>query len=169
MNLELARRNEGTKPGVSLAATDGASGIFGGAEAFFSGMQLQKERVREARFPTACGVYLVFDSVSSEPPLYVGVAATQTIEERWRRQHLRSRAGGSALRRTLGVHLGLVERKLNIRTDGRFYPPAVESAITAFLLDCHVAFVVADSPEDARAIEKELIETRRPHLNIKRS
>ncbi len=89
--------------------------------------------------------------------------------ERWRRQHLRSRAGGSALRRTLGVHLGLVERKLNIRTDGRFYPPEVESAISAFLLDCEVAFVVANSPEDARTIESKLIQTLRPSLNVKRS
>jgi hypothetical protein len=132
-------------------------------------MQTRRERVSEARFPAACGVYVVCDPSSPEPPLYVGVAATQTIDERWRRQHLRSRAGGSALRRTLGVHLGLVERKLNIRTDGRFYPPEVESAISAFLLDCEVAFVVADSPEDARTIESQLIQTLRPSLNVKRS
>ena len=123
----------------------------------------------EARFPAACGAYVVFDPGSPDPPLYVGVAATQTIHERWRRQHLRSRAGGSALRRTLGVHLGLVERKLNIRTDGRFYPPEVERAISAFLLDCEVAFVVADSPEDARRIERELIQTLHPSLNVTRS
>jgi hypothetical protein len=91
------------------------------------------------------------------------------IDERWRRQHLRSRAGGSALRRTLGVQLRLVERKLNIRTDGRFYPPEVESAISAFLADCEVAFIVADSPEDARTIENKLIQTLHPSLNVKRS
>jgi GIY-YIG catalytic domain-containing protein len=132
-------------------------------------MEARRERVVEARFPTACGVYVVFDPGLYEPPLYVGVAATQTIEQRWRRQHLRSRAGGSALRRTLGVHLGLVERKLSIRTDGRFYPPEVENAISAFLLDCEVAFVVADSPEDAKTIERDLIGSLRPTLNVKRS
>ena len=123
----------------------------------------------EASFPHACGAYVVFDPARKDPPLYVGVAATQTIDERWRRQHLRSRAGGSALRRTLGVHLGLVERKLTIRTDERFYPPEVEAAITAFLLKCEIAFVVADSPEDARRIETDLIRTLRPALNVKRS
>ena len=123
----------------------------------------------EARFPAACGVYVVFNPASPERPLYVGVAATQTIDERWRRQHLHSRAGGSALRRTLGVHLGLVERKLNVRTDGRFYPPDVESAISAYLRDCEVAFVVADSADDANAIERDLIRTLRPTLNVKRS
>jgi hypothetical protein len=132
-------------------------------------MQAPRERVGEARFPAACGVYVVFDPASPGPPLYVGVAATQTIDERWRRQHLRSRAGGGALRRTLGVHLRLVERKLNIRTDGRFYPPEVESAISAFLADCEVAFIVADSPEDARTIENKLIQTLHPSLNVKRS
>jgi hypothetical protein len=69
----------------------------------------------------------------------------------------------------LDVHLGLVERKLNIRTDGRFYPPEVESAISAFLLECEVAFVVADSPEDALMIERELIQTLRPTLNVNRA
>lgn len=132
------------------------------------GMELRRERVRDARFPAACGVYVVFDPASPERPLYVGVAAAQTIDERWRRQHLRSRAGGSALRRTLGVHLGLVERKLNIRTDGRFYPPEVESAISAFLMDCEVAFVVANSPESARTMEKELIQAMHPSLNARR-
>lgn len=132
-------------------------------------MQARRERVSEAGFPAACGVYILFDPTSPEPPLYVGVAATQTIDQRWRRQHLRSRAGGSALRRTLGVHLGLVERKLNTRTDGRFYPAEVESAISAFLLDCEVAFVVADSPQEAKAIERDLIRTLRPSLNVKRS
>ena len=131
-------------------------------------MQTPRDRVREAIFPHACGAYIVFDP-ARERPLYVGVAATQTIDERWRRQHLRSRAGGSALRRTLGVHLGLVERKLNIRTDGRFYPPEVESAITDFLLACEIAFVVADSADAAKAIEQDLIRTLQPTLNVKRS
>jgi hypothetical protein len=132
-------------------------------------MHAARKRVREAEFPAACGVYVVFDPALPERPLYVGVAATQTIDERWRRQHLRSRAGGSALRRTLGVHLGLVERKLNIRTDGRFYPPDVESAISDYLQDCEVTFVVADSAEDAKTIERDLIRTLGPTLNVKRS
>jgi hypothetical protein len=123
--------------------------------------------VGDAPFPPACGVYVLYEP-GVETPLYVGVAATQTIEQRWRRQHLRPRAGGSALRRTLGVHLKLVERKLNIKSDGRFYPADVESEITAFLNTCEIAFVIADSSTDATETEQRLIEELHPLLNVKR-
>jgi hypothetical protein len=98
----------------------------------------------------------------------VGRAATQTIEQRWRRQHLLNRAGGSALRRSLGVHLGLVEKKLSIKRDGRFYPPEIEAAISEFLRTCEVEFVLADSPQEAIDLEDETIRALRPLLNTRR-
>jgi len=64
-----------------------------------------RKLVRIASFPDSPGVYVVYRP-DQERPLYVGVAATQTIAERWRKQHLYPRAGGSALRRSLGLHLG---------------------------------------------------------------
>lgn len=130
-------------------------------------MESERQPVSAAQFPPSCGVYVLYER-GAETPLYVGVAATQTIEQRWRRQHLRSRAGGSALRRSLGVHLKLVERKLDTKTDGRFYPPDVEMAITAFLNACEITFVVADSPATAAAEEQRLIDKLRPLLNVKR-
>jgi hypothetical protein len=63
------------------------------------------------------GVYVVY--AEGDAPLYVGVAVTQSIRKRWESQHLKPRAGGSALRRTLGVHLALVETKLRT-TQGRY-------------------------------------------------
>jgi hypothetical protein len=89
------------------------------------------------------------------------------IEQRWKRQHLRLRADGSALRRSLGVELGLVEKKLNIRTDGRFYPPAVEREISAYLSGCWIAFITASSPEEARCLEVGLIGALHPSLNVR--
>ena len=68
-----------------------------------------RQRIAEAQFPDSPGVYVVWEGEQA-PPLYVGVAATQTIAERWRKRTLQDRAGDSALRRTLGDHLGLVER-----------------------------------------------------------
>jgi hypothetical protein len=130
-------------------------------------MAENRQRVATATFPPACGVYIVWESGRADRPLYVGVAATQTIDQRWRRQHLRSRAGGSALRRSLGVHLALVAKKLNLRTDGRFYPPDVEAEITGFLDSCDVEFRVAQTPHEARAIENELIRQLRPLLNVR--
>lgn len=128
---------------------------------------MTRTRIADASFPPACGAYVVYEA-GSTVPLYVGVAATQTIEQRWRRQHLRSRAGGSALRRTLGTHLGLVDRKLNVSTDGRFYPIDVEASITRHLLECEIEFLVANSPEEARALERDLIGSLRPTLNVQR-
>jgi hypothetical protein len=139
------------------------------ASAASTGKRPARQLVRDAVFPPAYGAYVVWGGATDEYPLYVGVAATQTIEQRWRRQHLLPRAGGSALRRTLGVDLGLVERKLNLKRDGRYYPQPVEQAITEYLRGCEVEFVVAETPEDARRIEKDLISELRPRLNVRRT
>jgi hypothetical protein len=130
-------------------------------------MDHERQPVSQASFPTACGVYVVWDSAGGDRPLYVGVAATQTIEQRWRGQHLRSRAGGSAMRRTLGVYLGLVATKLNVRVDGRFYPPEVEAEITRFLESCQVECREATSAEHAKELEATLIRELRPLLNVR--
>jgi hypothetical protein len=122
------------------------------------------ERISEAVFPDSAGVYVVYKDAEA---LYVGVAATQTLAARWRRQHLRPRAGGSALRRTLGVHLGLVDSKLRT-SDGRYYPPAVEEAITLFLTNCEIEFHPTVDAASARALEHRLIGELRPTLNVRR-
>jgi GIY-YIG catalytic domain-containing protein/restriction endonuclease-like protein len=122
-------------------------------------------RVDEADFPETPGVYVVY--ASEERPLYVGVAATQSIRKRWRGQHLKPRAGGSALRRTLGVYLGFVEEKLRT-SEGRYYSPDVEEAISRFLERCEVEFHPAPSPAGAKVLEAELITTLRPILNVRR-
>ena len=128
-----------------------------------------RERVADAAFPAQSGVYIVWDAEEGGArPLYVGVAATQTIERRWRRQHLVDRAGDSPLRRALGVQLGLVERKLSVKRDGRFYPPVVEEEITRFLRSCEIEFRPATSPEEALEFERALIEKLRPRLNVRR-
>lgn len=125
-------------------------------------------RIGDAEFPHRPGAYVVWESERSGRPLYVGVAATQTIDQRWRQQHLRLRAGGSALRRSLGPHLGLVERKLSVSRDGRFYPPGVEARISEFLLGCEIEFAPADSAEEASETEERLIGELRPLLNSRR-
>jgi hypothetical protein len=127
-----------------------------------------REPIEVASFPAVPGVYIVWAPHEIGRPIYVGSAATQTIEQRWRRQHLRNRAGGSALRRSLGPHLGLVAKKLSVSRDGRYYPPEVEREITAFLLTCEVEFIAADSAEEARGLELQLIEELRPLLNARR-
>jgi hypothetical protein len=115
-------------------------------------------------FPNQVGVYIVWDDDGK--PLYVGVAATQTLARRWQRQHLYPRAGGSALRRTLGVHLGLVDAKL--RRPSRYYPAATEAAITRYLEGCLIEFIPTDTAEEARALETELIIRLDPKLNVRR-
>src|SRR5947199_276475 len=107
-----------------------------------------------AVFPDSPGVYVVY-RVGAERPIYVGVAATQTLGERWRKQHLYPRAGGSALRRSLGVHLGLVASKLR-RSEGRYYPPAVEEEITKFLEGCEIEFFPVATADEADDLEEEL-------------
>jgi hypothetical protein len=125
-------------------------------------------RVAEAEFPASPGVYVVWEE-GQATPLYVGVAATQTIKERWRKQTLQDRAGGSALRRTLGVHLGLVERKLSPTRDGtRYYAPEVEHEITSFLLGCEIEFHPCRSAEESHELEETLIVELAPRLNVRR-
>jgi hypothetical protein len=121
-------------------------------------------RVDDAEFPASPGVYVVRDG--GERPLYVGKAATQTIAARWREQHLRPRAGGSALRRTLGVELGLVETKLKT-SEGRYYPAPVEQAITDYLLDCTIEFHPTADADAARTLEAQLIAALEPRLNVR--
>lgn len=124
-----------------------------------------QRHISEAVFPEAPGVYVVY--TDDKRPLYIGVAATQSIKKRWREQHLKPRAGGSALRRTLGTHLGLVEKKLRT-VEGRYYAPDVEQAITRFLEGCKIEFYPTPDPASARALESKLIATLRPTLNVRR-
>jgi hypothetical protein len=124
-----------------------------------------RESVATAAFPNSYGVYVVYGTSADERPIYVGVAGTQTIAERWRKQHLRPRSGGSALRRSLGPYLGLVERKLRT-SEGRYYPPEVEDAISAFLTECFIEFFPVGTTEAADDLEVELRRLPRPRLNV---
>ena len=112
-----------------------------------------RQLVSRAVFPTSPGIYVVYQP-GRERPLYVGVAATQTVADRWRKQHLYPRAGGSALRRSLGVHLALVATKLR-RADGRDYPPAVEEEITRFLESCDIELFPTATADEADDLEHE--------------
>ncbi len=126
----------------------------------------RRARLATAAFPDAPGVYALYDSPDALVPLYVGVAATQSLRERWARQHLRGRAGGSALRRSIGVRLGLVSKKL--RRPDRYYPPDVEAAITAFLNDAWIELHPTTTADEARALEARLITELHPVLNVAR-
>jgi hypothetical protein len=123
-----------------------------------------RQRVGDAVFPDQPGVYVVYDDGDTRP-LYVGVAANQTLSERWRRQHLRDRAGGSALRRSLGVHLSLVEIKLRTQ-ESRYYPREVEAAISSFLNGCQVELFPVTTSEEADDLEVTLRKKLKPLLNI---
>jgi hypothetical protein len=90
-----------------------------------------RTEIQRTTFPGDVGCYAVYEDEEAERPLYVGVAAKRGLVGRWQRDHLRDRSGSSALRRSLGVHLGLVEDKL--QRPARYYPPEVEAAITAAL------------------------------------
>lgn len=130
---------------------------------------MARQFVRDAIFPRTPGVYVVYDpDPTDERPLYVGVAATQTLCERWCAQHLKNRAGGSALRRTLGVELGLVETKLTHKV-GRYYPPEVEQAITDFLETCEVELHEVATSDEADDLELELRQGLHPRLNVSRA
>lgn len=118
-------------------------------------------------FPTNPGVYVVWEQ-GFDRPLYVGVAARQSIAEHWLAQHLRDRAGGSALRRSLGPHAGFVEKKLSVRKDGPYYPAEVEAKITALVRTLEVEFYECDPGPEAGALEDELIAELRPRLNSRR-
>lgn len=122
-----------------------------------------RTRAPDTNFPDRPGVYVLYGE--GPHPLYVGVAATQSLAERWGRQHLRDRAGGSALRRSLGVHLGLVKEKLT-RATGRYYEPDVEQGITSFLESCEIELYEAPDASAARLLEAELIDRLAPTLNV---
>lgn len=124
-------------------------------------------RVADAVFPSTPGVYVVWGRAERRP-LYVGVAATQSIERRWLDQHLRDRSGGSALRRSLGPHGGFVKKKLSVAKDGRYYEGDIEQKITALLRDLEVEFYECENGEEALALETELIAEFRPLLNSRR-
>lgn len=125
----------------------------------------RRELVKQAKLPNEPGVYIVWAGSEGGVPLYVGVAATQTIADRWRRQHLYPRAGGSALRRTLGVHLGLVSQKL--RRPERYYPREVEVDITSYLEHCWIECRPTSNAAEARVLENEVIESLKPVLNVR--
>lgn len=125
-----------------------------------------RERVGLAAFPDLPGAYLLYGNPDDSVPLYVGVAATQSLRGRWKGQHLRPRAGGSALRRSLGIHLGLATEKL--RHPDRHYSPEVEAAITAFLDQAWIELHPTRNATDARALEARLIAERHPVLNVAR-
>jgi hypothetical protein len=124
------------------------------------------QRVSDAEFPDSPGVYVVYEHQDDERPLYVGVAATQSLAKRWRSNHLAPRAGSSALRRTLGVHLERVEAKLK-RPD-RYYPPEVEAAITKFLRGCFIELYPTATGDEAKALEARKIRELSPMLNVAR-
>ena len=124
-----------------------------------------RQRVRTASYPASPGAYVLWETADCTAALYVGKAATQTIARRWR-QHRANRAGSSALRRSLGVHLKLVEQKL--RLPARYYEPSVEAEITRYLDGCYVEFFPTDSVESATATESNLIKGLNPRLNVHR-
>jgi hypothetical protein len=96
----------------------------------------------------------------------VGVAAKRGLVERWR-DHLGNRSGSSALRRSLGVYLGLVEDKL--RRPARYYPPEVEQAITAALNRGYIELYPCQSETEALLLEARLIAELDPLLNVRRN
>ena len=125
-----------------------------------------RHRVSMTAFPSSPGVYVVYENKGDRRPLYAGVAERQTLLQRWQKNHLRPRTGGSALRRTLGVHLGLVKQKL--RQPKRCYPAEVEAEITRFLKGCWVELHQTKTGGEAVELERQLIRRLRPRLNVVR-
>lgn len=123
-------------------------------------------QIREAEFPDSPGVYVVYENAEDARPLYVGVAAKQTLRKRWMSNHLRPRAGGSSLRRSLGVHLGLVNAKL--RSPDRYYPKGVEEQIGSFLHGCWIELTPTSDGTQAKALEAARIRALDPVLNVAR-
>lgn len=117
-----------------------------------------------AQFPDAPGAYVVFAGAGEHEALYVGKAARQTLRQRWSRQHLRNRSGGSALRRSLGVHLSLVDKK--IVQPERYYPPPVEEEITRRLRSYFVELHETATGEEAHELKRRLIAELNPTLNV---
>lgn len=126
-----------------------------------------RESIATVIFPSVEGCYVVYGGASDERPLYVGVAARRGLDQRWNRDHLGGRSGSSALRRSLGVHLGLVEEKL--RRPARYYPPEVEEQITVALKRGSIELYPCESEEEALLLEAELIARLDPVLNVQRN
>lgn len=123
-----------------------------------------RQQVANADFPEQPGVYVVYGSAEAEQPLYVGVAS-RSLRQRWR-QHLGRRSGQSALRRTLGVHLGLVGEKLKL--PARVYPPDIEQRITEHLRSRYLELHQTGSGDEAKVLEHRLIGELKPLLNVQR-
>lgn len=125
-----------------------------------------RQRIADAVFLESPGVYVVFEDEVADTPLYVGVAARQTLAKRWQANHLGGRAGSSSLRRTLGKELGLVDKKLS-RPD-RYYPSEVEEQITAHLRRLWIELHPTEDGASAEALEARLIRDLCPTLNVAR-
>lgn len=126
-----------------------------------------RTRIETTTFPGDVGCYVVYAEERDERPLYVGVAARRGLNERWERDHLRDRAGSSAFRRSLGVHLGLVKDKL--RRPARYYAPEVGQAITKALRRGYIELYPCRSEAEALLLESRLIAELDPILNVKRT
>jgi hypothetical protein len=126
-----------------------------------------RTEIETTTFPGDVGCYAVYEDAESTRPLYVGVAARRGLNQRWNGDHLRARAGSSALRRSLGVYLGLVDEKL--RRPARYYPPEVEDAITQALNRGYIELYPCTSETEALALESELIARLNPILNVRRN
>jgi excinuclease UvrABC nuclease subunit len=123
-----------------------------------------RQPIAEAEWSDKPGVYVVFEAEGDTQPLYVGGAAKQSLRRRWQRQHLASRSGSSALRRSVAVYRKLVKDKL--KRPNRSYPPQVEEDITIFLKQCFVELHPTETPEQALALEAKLIASLGPVLNV---
>lgn len=125
-----------------------------------------KQLIQTAQFPELPGVYVVYENAHDEQPLYVGMAGTQTLRKRWQVNHLYARAGGSSLRRSLGLHLGLAKEKLE--RPERYYAPEIEAQITAFLASCWIEFEPTETAAEAQDLEARTIDRLGPLLNAAR-
>lgn len=122
--------------------------------------------VADAVMPERPGVYIVWADAQDRSPLYVGVAARQTLRQRWAGNHLSSRSGSSALRRSLALYLDLVESKL--KQPERRHPQAVERSISEYLRRCLVRLYPTETGEEALVLERLLITELDPQLNVAR-
>ena len=106
--------------------------------------------------PGSVGAYVVYAPGAHDGarPLYVGEADTDVLQ-RWCEQHLRDRAGVSVLRQALGVHLKLVEQK--VQRPNQDYRSDVERQITRFIERCGVVFYRAATAADASVLRAKLV------------
>jgi excinuclease UvrABC nuclease subunit len=124
-----------------------------------------RTRICDTEFPGDVGVYVVYETDGATRPLYVGVASRRSLRQRWG-DHLGSRSGSSALRRSLAVHLNLMHEKL--RRPDRYHAPEVEKQITAALSRGYVELYPCTTEAEALALEARLIRELDPILNVLR-